>query len=149
MTLTARATQWQISINVLDADKDVLSGPHALDSSLFAIQVDFSEINLEGPNGYLAWAGSLTLLDIDALTLSIDSRDTAATPTGASLLAQGNAVDLRLFTGGSYQRFWPTFYILSEQQVLDQPRENTAVYQVGDITQLDTKIGRASCRERV
>ncbi|MGD1852737.1 MAG: hypothetical protein ACFB2W_00660 [Leptolyngbyaceae cyanobacterium] len=138
MTLTARATQWQISINVLDADKDVLSGPHALDSSLFAIQVDFSEINLEGPNGYLAWAGSLTLLDIDALTLSIDSRDTAATPTGASLLAQGNAVDLRLFTGGSYQRFWPTFYILSEQQVLDQPRENTAVYQVGDITQLDT-----------
>nr|WP_250565384.1 hypothetical protein [Adonisia turfae] len=66
---------------------------------------------------------------------STDNRDTASSPTGAALLAQGNRVDLRHWTGSAYERFWPPLYILKTVEPVGLDKQPIAI-SVGDVSLL-------------
>ena len=138
MTVDIAARNFSVEINILDADRNVLGGPYDLSAAVASVRLNFSGLNLEGPNGYRSWAGEI-FLENGITAENIDARDTAAMPSGASLLAQGNAVNLRIFHEGTFQRRWPTLYILrvpSPFDPLSAGDQNTTI-ELGDITQLE------------
>mgnify|MGYP001804410496 FL=1 len=111
MANNASAKFWTTTIEILDDDGNTISGPHNYTGAEGQVQDSFPELNTQSPDGYKAWTGSLTLLT-GISAFSLDNRDISASPTGASLLAEGNRVDLKIFDGASFVREWPPLYIL-------------------------------------
>ena len=114
-TIDAQDRDWTASLEILDANRAVISGPHDISDALISVDIDFSELRSGNRlNGWLAWEGSIVLSPELSTTVSLDNRDTASNPSGAEVLAMGNRITLSMWTGANYERFWPPFYILRE-----------------------------------
>lgn len=131
LTLDVTATDWSATIEILDSDKNVISGPHAYSGAVSDVRINFAEIRTRNsPNTFAPWTATATF-EPDIVPFSLDNRDTAASPTGASLLAKGNRVDIR----NAGQRFWPPLYILRTPEPLNLERDEIRL-ELGDISQL-------------
>ena len=114
-TIDAQDRDWTASLEILDANRAVISGPHDISDALISVDIDFSELRSGNRlNGWLAWEGSIVLSPELSTTVSLDNRDTASNPSGAEVLAMGNRITLSMWTGAAFERFWPPFYILRE-----------------------------------
>ena len=114
-TIDAQDRDWTAILEILDANRAVISGPHDISDALISVDIDFSELRSGNRlNGWLAWEGSIVLSPELSTTVSLDNRDTASNPSGAEVLAMGNRITLSMWTGANYERFWPPFYILRE-----------------------------------
>ncbi len=114
-TIDAQDRDWTASLEILDANRAVISGPYDISDALISVDIDFSELRSGNRlNGWLAWEGSIVLSPELSTTVSLDNRDTASNPSGAEVLAMGNRITLSMWTGANYERFWPPFYILRE-----------------------------------
>ena len=131
MTVIAKASVWSLSITILNASQAVIGGPYDYSNAHLDVELTFPEIATRNtPNTWAAWTATATLQD-GIVAFSLDNRDTAASPTGASLLAKGNRVDLQL--GG--QRFWPYLYIIDTPDPITLGNQPIQL-QLGDISQL-------------
>lgn len=132
------ARLWQVQITVLDGDGNTVSGPHAYDQTALQVELSTPELRVDGSiNTHLPWTASVDLLTgIDGFGLSLDNRDTAASPSGASLLAQGNKVDLQVWGGAQYTRSWPPLYILRTPTPKQDDNEQPITLELGDLSQL-------------
>ncbi len=131
MTVIAKASVWSLSITILNASQAVIGGPYDYSNAHLDVELTFPEIATRNtPNTWAAWTATATLQD-GVVAFSLDNRDTAASPTGASLLAKGNRVDLQL--GG--QRFWPYLYIIDTPDPITLDNQPIQI-QLGDISQL-------------
>ena len=131
MVATVRASQWTLTITILDESGDTIGGPYDYSSAALDVELQFPEIRTgSDPNTYLPWTATVTLLDGIA-PFSLDNRDTAASPTGASLLALGNQIALQL----NGQRSWPPLYILQTADPLTVDQQPIRI-ELGDISQL-------------
>ena len=140
MTVDVSASDWRCNIEILDADRNVIDGPHDVSTVLSSIDIDLEELRSGGSlNGWLTWTADLTL-NRGEISLLLDNRDTAFTPTGASLLAIGNRVILEIWTGSTYERFWPPFYILREVTPLDLDTRFLTL-NLGDLSSLQNQEG--------
>ena len=140
MTVDVSASDWRCNIEILDADRNVIDGPHDVSTVLSSIDIDLEELRSgDSLNGWLTWTADLTL-NRGEISLLLDNRDTASTPTGASLLAIGNRVILEIWTGSTYERFWPPFYILREVTPLDLDTRFLTL-NLGDLSSLQNQEG--------
>ena len=134
-TINAVATAWTATIEILDPDKNVISGPHAYSGAVSDVQINFGEIRTRNnPNTFVPWTASISL-EPGISPFSLDNRDTLASPTGASLLAKGNRVNI-LQDG---QRFWPPLYILRTPSPLNL-QQDAVELDLGDISQLNSLL---------
>ncbi len=114
-TIDAQDKDWTASLEILDANRALISGPYDISDALISVDIDFSELRSGNSlNGWLAWECSVVLSPELSTTVSLGNRDTASNPSGAEVLAMGNRITLSMWTGASYERFWPPFYILRE-----------------------------------
>ena len=114
-TIDAQDKDWTASLEILDANRALISGPHDISDALISVDIDFSELRSGNRlNGWLAWECSVVLSPELSTTVSLDNRDTASNPSGAEVLAMGNRITLSMWTGAAFERFWPPFYILRE-----------------------------------
>ncbi len=140
MTVDVSASDWRCNIEILDADRNVIDGPHDVSTVLSSIDIDLEELRSgDSLNGWLTWTADLTL-NRGEISLLLDNRDTQSTPTGASLLAIGNRVILEIWTGSTYERFWPPFYILREVTPLDLDTRFLTL-NLGDLSSLQNQEG--------
>ena len=136
-TLNATAKDWSCEVTVLDSSKNAISGPHDFSDAVRDVEINFPEISVRNsPNSWISWTAQVVLKPSQiGLNLSLDNRDTSASPTGASMLAIGNRVNLQLDIGAGPDQSWPPFYILRtpdpESLALDD-----ITLQLGDISQL-------------
>lgn len=138
MVSVPKSRPWQCLITILDSDQNPIGTPYDFSATL---QRPGNGGSITFPqyvpiNGYSPWSANILLKKTLNFNLSIDQRDTIASPTGASLLAEGNAVDLRVWGGAQYVRGWPTLYILGEGEPYDPGLQDYTVLALGDITQL-------------
>lgn len=138
MITSAVASEFQASIQILDSSGESIGSPVDITNAISAYKISFSGLNTEGPNGYCYWTGEI-FLESETIAANIDARDTSASPTGASLLAQGNAIDLQIFRNATFSRLWPTLYILRTPQPFDPLSwgDKTTRLEIGDITRLE------------
>lgn len=120
-----------MTIEILDIDANVIGGPYDYSASVESVEITFPEIRANKRiNTYCSWEAKVDIGDAYT-AFSVDARDTASSPTGASLLALGNRVDLRL--DGS--RFWPPLYILRTPSPLDL-EQSSITLELGDLSHL-------------
>ena len=61
-TIDAQDRDWTASLEILDANRAVISGPHDISDALISVDIDFSELRSGNRlNGWLAWEGSIVL----------------------------------------------------------------------------------------
>ena len=138
-TINATAKDWSCEVTVLDSAKNAISGPHDFSDAVRDVEINFPEISVRNsPNSWISWTAQVALKPSQiGLNLSLDNRDTSASPTGASMLAIGNRVNLQLDIGAGPDQSWPPFYILRtpdpESLALDD-----ITLQLGDISQLSS-----------
>lgn len=142
MTANLQARNWSISIQILDSDLAPVGAANDLGDAISEVVLTFAEPDTQAPDFYRAWTGRVTLpttIAFEATALSLDNRDTTATPTGAALLAMGNQVDLRCYDGSSFVRAWPPLYILRTTDPLNLEDDSIRL-ELGDIGQLLNRI---------
>ncbi|MEM9264516.1 MAG: hypothetical protein AAGA46_03235 [Cyanobacteria bacterium P01_F01_bin.13] len=137
MTVDVSASQWQLTITILDSDGSAIGGANDYSLAIEDVELTFPEVRSSNSiNTLLAWEATATL-GHDYVALSVDNRDTTASPTGASLLAMGNQVDLTIWDGSSYVREWPPLYILRTPDPLKDGGDDQSIQiELGDLFKL-------------
>ena len=142
MTVDTRVRPTSITITILDADGNTVSGPHDVSNAVAAdgYRLSFPQANLREPNGWLAMRGRLTLkADLGGLAgLNLDPRSSTGSPSGAALLAQGNQVDIQIaqIDRTTMGAVCPPLFILKIERPLNYP-DRVVELSLGDETLLD------------
>ena len=141
MTVDTRSRPVTATITILDSNGGTISGPYDLSNAIAAngLSISVPQFESRSPNGWLPFRAQLSLLaDANGLGLNLDPRDTAFTPSGASLLAQGNRVDIQITRSdfATFDTVCPPLYILKIRQPLNLPRR-TIELSLGDISLLE------------
>lgn len=142
MTVDTRVRPANITITVLDADKNTLSGPHDVSDAVATdgFGLSFPQANLREPNGWLPMRGRVTLkADLGGLAgLNLDPRSATGSPSGAALLTQGNRVDIQIAQSDriTMGAVCPPLFILKVERPLNYP-DRVVELSLGDETLLD------------
>lgn len=126
-----------ITLDILDDGKAVVQAGIDIDPVVESLTLERPQYDTQAPNGYHDFTGTLTLKAGNNLgyTTSTNPRDTAASPSGASIFAVGNRVTITMADTGGVLQPAATLFITEVPDPNNLPSP-TVVIQLGDESKL-------------
>jgi hypothetical protein len=136
MTIALGSRNLDATIDVLDATGSTTATVNVGDE-LVDLVLSTNLLDTSAPDGRISWSGTATFTYVTDTAISLDSRSTAGSPSGAQIWARGNRLNLSIADSGGTLRSFPCALYISSIPNPPNPPNNTISIELADLLEAD------------